>query len=141
MSDAIAFLLILPSLVLGVVVLDAAGTLGTARYRTSTFADAAAAHAADTLAHSPTATSSTEPSARARWNEVVATVEQSGLAATAGVCNQTNAAFEISLISQPRPSGDPDKPPSVAAVVNCPVELGRLLKTNRVIAASVEPVS
>lgn len=138
MSDAIAFLLILPSLVLGVVVLDAAGTLGTARYRTSTFADAAAAHAADTLAHSPTP--STEPSARARWNEVVASLEQSGLAATAGVCNQTNAAFDISLFSQPRPAGDTGKPPSVAAVVSCPVELGRLLKTNRVVAASVEPV-
>ena len=138
MSDAIAFLLILPSLILGVVVLDAAGTLGTARYRTSTFADAAAAHAADTLARSPT--TSTEPSARVRWNEVVATVKQSGLAATAGVCDQTNAAFDISLISQPRPSGNPDNLPSVAAVVSCPVELGRLLKTNRVVAASVEPV-
>lgn len=138
MSDAIAFLLILPSLVLGVVVLDAAGTLGTARYRTSTFADAAAAHAADTLAQSPTP--STEPSALARWDEAVDTLEQSGLAATAGVCNQTDAAFEVSLISQPRPSGDPDGSPSVAAVVSCPVELGRLLKTNRVIAASVEPV-
>ncbi|MCY3577976.1 MAG: hypothetical protein OXH53_11740 [bacterium] len=138
MSDAIAFLLILPSLVLGVVVLDAAGTLGTARYRTSTLADAAAAHAADTLAHSPTA--ATEPSDRARWDEAVATVEQSGLAATAGVCNQTNAAFDVSLISQPRPSSDPDSPPSVAAAVSCPVELGRLFKTNRIVAASVEPV-
>ena len=138
MSDAIAFLLILPSLVLGFVVLDAAGTLGTARYRTSTFVDAATAHAADTLAHSPTAT--TEPSARVRWNETVATVEQSGLAATAGVCDQTNAAFDISLISQPRLSGNPDNLPSVAAVVSCPVELGRLLKINRVVAASVEPV-
>ncbi|MDE0117751.1 MAG: hypothetical protein OXT07_14195 [bacterium] len=138
MSDAIAFLLILPSLVLGVVVLDAAGTLGTARYRAATFADAAAAQAADTLARSPAA--GTEPSARARWSEVLASVEQSGLAATAGVCNQTDAAFKISLISQPRPSGDPDKPPSVAAVVSCPVELGRLFKINRIVAASVEPV-
>lgn len=138
MSDAIAFLLILPSLVLGVVVLDAAGTLGAARYRASTFSDAAAAHAADTLAHSPA--DSTEPSARSRWSEVVATVEQSGLAATAGVCNQTDAVFDVSLISQPRPIGDPHGSPSVAAVVSCPVELGRLFKTNRVVAASVESV-
>ena len=139
MSDAIAFLLILPSLVLGVVVLDAAGTLGTARYRASTFAEAAAVHAADTLVHSPTA--GTDPSTRARWDEVVEVVEQSGLAATAGVCDQTSAAFDISLISQPRPLSDPNKPPSVAAVATCPVELGRLFKTNRVVAASVEPLS
>ena len=135
MSDAIAFLLILPSLVLGVVVLDAAGTLGTARYRTSTFTEAAAVHAADILAHSPTA-----GTARTRWDEVVDTLEQSGLAATAGVCDQTNTAFDISLISQPRPLGDPGKSPSVAAVATCPVELGRLFKVNRVVAASVEPV-
>lgn len=139
MSDAIAFLLILPSLVLGVVVLDAAGTLGTARYRTSTFAEAAVVHAADTLAHSPTA--GTNPSTWTRWAEAVDTVEQSGLAATAGVCDQSNPEFDISLISQPRPSSDPGKPPSVAAVAICPVELGRLFKTNRVVATSVEPVS
>ncbi|WP_419928729.1 hypothetical protein [Candidatus Poriferisocius sp.] len=138
MSDAIAFLLILPSLVLGIVLLDAAGTLGTARYRTSTFAEAAAVHAADTLARSPAA--GAEPSARSRWNEVVATVEQSGVAATAGVCNQTDTAFNISLISQPRPSGSAGTLPSVASVVNCPIELGGLFKTNTVIATSVEPV-
>lgn len=139
MSDAVAFLLILPSLVLGVVVLDAAGTLGAARYRTSTLAEAAAVYAADTLAYSPTA--GTEPSARARWDEAAATVEQSGLAATAGVCNQTDPAFDISLISQPRPSGGSDETPSVAAVISCPVELGRLFKTNLVVATSVEPTS
>ena len=138
MSDAIAFLLILPSLVLGVAVLDAAGTLGTAGYRTSTFAEAAAVHASDTLAHSPAA--GTEPSARPRWDEVTATVEQSGLAATAGACNQTDAAFTVSLISQPRPPHSPSASPSVAAVVSCPVELGRLLKTSRIVATSVEPV-
>ena len=97
MSDAIAFLLILPTLVLGMVVLDAAGTLGAAGYRASTFAEAAAVHSADTLAHSPSP--GAEPSARARWDEVAATVEQSGLAATAGVCNQTDAKFNVSLIS------------------------------------------
>ncbi len=138
MSDAIAFLLILPALVLGIVVLDAAGTLGTARYRTAAFTEAAAVHAADTLGEATGTTA--EPSARARWNEVAATVEQSGLAATAGVCNQTDAAFEVSLISQPRPSQSPGAMPSVAAVVSCPVELGRLLKTERVLAASIEPV-
>ena len=138
MSDAISFLLILPALVLGVVVLDAAGTLGTAGYRTSTFAEAAAVHASDTLAHSPAV--ATDPSARARWDEVTATVEQSGLAATAGVCNQTDAAFDVSLISQPRPPRNPGASPSVAAVVNCPVELGWLLKTDRIVTVSVEPV-
>jgi hypothetical protein len=137
-SDAIAFLLILPALVLGIVVLNAAGTLGTARYRTSAFTEAAAVHAADTLAESRGTTA--EPSARARWNEVAATVEQSGLAATAGVCNQTDAAFEISLISQPRPSQSLGATPSVASVVSCPVELGRLFKTERVIAMGIEPV-
>ena len=67
-------------------------------------------------------------------------VEQSGLAATAGVCNQTDAAFEVSLISQPRLSRSPGATPSVAAVVSCPVELGRLFKTERVIAMGIEPV-
>ena len=138
MSDAIAFLLILPALVLGIVVLDAAGTLGTARYRTSAFTEAAAVHAADTLAEARGTTA--EPSARARWNEVAATVEQSGLAATAGVCNQTDAAFKVSLISQPRPSRSLGATPSVAAVVSCPVELGRLFKTERVTAMGIEPV-
>ena len=138
MSDAIAFLLILPALVLGIVVLDAAGTLGTARYRTSAFTEAAAVYAADTLGEATGTTA--EPSARARWSEVAATVEHSGLAATAGVCNQTDAGFEVSLISQPRPSQSLGAKPSVAAVVSCPVELGRLLKTERVIAMGIEPV-
>ncbi|MCQ3809023.1 MAG: hypothetical protein KTV68_00555 [Acidimicrobiia bacterium] len=138
MSDAIAFLLILPALILGLAVLNAAGTLGTASYRASTFAEAAAVHAANTLVESPTA--GAEPSARARWGEVNATVEQSGRAATAGVCNQTDAAFNITLISQPLPPHDPSGSPSVAVVVNCPVSLGGLLKTNQVVAASVEPV-
>lgn len=138
MSDAIAFLLILPSLALGVVVLDAAGTLGTARYRTSTFAEAAVVHAADTLAQSPS--NGTQPSDRARWAEVAAAVEQSGLASTAGVCNQTDTGFSVRLISQPQPVSSPGTPPSAAVVLSCPVELGLLLKTNRVVAASVEPV-
>ena len=138
MNDAVAFLLILPALVLGIVVLDAAGTLGTARYRTSAFTEAAAVHAAETLAEA--SGTAAAPSARARWNEAAATVEQSGLAATAGVCNQTDTAFEVSLISQPRPSHSPGAPPSVAAVVSCPVELGRLLKTERVMAVGIEPV-
>ncbi len=138
MSDAIAFLLILPALVLGIVVLDAAGTLGTARYRTAAFTEAAAVHAADTLAEADGTTA--EPSARDRWDEVMAAVEQSGLAATAGVCNQTDALFEVSLVSQPRPSRSPGTTPSVAAVVSCPVELGLLLKTERVMAVGIEPV-
>ena len=136
MNEAIAFLLILPALVLGVVVLDAAGTLGSASYRTSTFAEAAAVHAAETLAGSPGIDA--EPSAGARWAEVVAAMEQSGLAATVGVCNQTDAAFAVTLISQSRPAHDPNSSPSVAAVVSCPVELSLLLKTNRIVAASVE---
>ena len=135
MSDAIAFLLILPSLALGVVVLDAAGTLGTARYRTSAFTETAAVYAAHTLADAP---AGTEPSARARWSEAATTVEQSGLAAAAGVCNQTDAAFDVSLFSQPPHNSGVS--PSVAAVMSCPVELGRLLKTNRVVAVSVESV-
>ncbi|MDE0581177.1 MAG: hypothetical protein F4124_12630 [Acidimicrobiia bacterium] len=137
MSDAIAFLLILPALVLGIVVLDAAGTLGTARYRTSTFAEAAAQHAADALASSP---GETEPSARNRWGEMVATIEQSGLAATAGVCDQADAVFNISLVSQPSPARNPGASPSVATVVSCPVPLGGLLATNRVVATNVESV-
>ncbi len=138
MSDAIAFLLILPAMVLSIVVLDAAGTLGAARFRTSAFTEAAAVHAADTLAEAHGTTA--EPSARARWDEVAATVEQSGLAATAGACNQTDALFEVSLVSQPRPSSSPGATPSVAAVVSCPVELGRLLKTERVVAVGIEPI-
>lgn len=138
MSDAISFLLILPALVLGVILLDAAGTLGTARHRTSTFAETAAAHAADTLAHSPAA--GIEPSTRTRWEEVADTVEQSGLAATAGVCDQTDAAFNVSLVSQPTPPWNPGVPPSVAAVVSCPISLGSLLTTTRVVVASVESV-
>lgn len=137
MSDAIAFLLILPALVLGMVALDAAGTLGTARYRTSTFAETATQHAADTLAASP---GGTEPSARDRWGETTATVEQAGLAATAGVCNQSDTAFSISLISQPTPAHNLGASPSVATVVSCPVSLGGLLSTSRVVAASVESV-
>lgn len=138
MSDAVAFLLILPALVLGIVVLNAAGTLGAARYRTSAFTEAAAVLAADTLAEAGGTTA--EPSARARWNEVAATVEQSGLAATVGVCNQADPAFKISLISQHRSSLSPSAMPSVAAVVSCPVELGRLLKAKRIMAAGIELV-
>lgn len=138
MSDAISFLLILPALVLGVAVLDAAGTLGTARYRTSTYAEAAAALAAETLTNSPGPGS--DPSARTRWDEVAAAVEQSGLAASAGVCDQANAAFNIDLVSQPRTQGGLSASPSVAVVVSCPVELGRLLTTTRIVVASVEPV-
>ena len=138
MSDAISFLLILPALVLGVAVLDAAGALGTARYRTSTFAEAATTHAADALADSPPA--GADPSARARWDEATTTVKQSGLAATAGVCDQNGAGFEVSLLSQPRVPGVPDSSPSVAAVVSCPVELGQLLNINRVVAVGVESV-
>ena len=123
---------------LGVAVLDAAGTLGTARYRTSTFAEAAAVHAADALAEPPP--TGGDPSARARWDEVSTTVKQSGLAATAGVCNQTEAGFETSLLSQPRSPRFPSSPPSVAAVVSCPVELGRLFRVNRILAMGVEPV-
>lgn len=137
MSDAIAFLLILPALVLGMVVLDAAGTLGTAKYRTSTFAETAVQHAADSLAASP---SGIEPSARRRWGEMVATVEQFGLAATAGVCDQTDDAFNVSLVSQPNPARNPGTSPSVATVVSCPTPLGGLLATNRVVAISVESV-
>ncbi len=136
MNDAIAFLLILPALVLGMVLLDAAGTLGTARYRTSTFAEAATQHAADTLA-SP---GGTDPSAHGRWVEMVATIEQSGLAATAGVCNQADTAFNIRLISQPAPAHSSGASPTVATVVSCPVSLGSLLSITRVVAASVETV-
>lgn len=138
MSDAISFLLILPALVLGMAVLDAAGTLGAARYRTSTLAEAIAVHAAETLADSPPA--GADPSARSRWDEVNTIVKQSGLAATAGVCNQTDGSFEVSLLSQPRASQPPDSPSSVAVVVSCPVELSQLLQTNRIVSVSVESV-
>ena len=133
MSDAIAFLLILPSLVLGVVVLDAAGTLGVARYRTSVFTETAAVSAAEALASAPDPDS--ELSDWPRWGESVSAVEQFGRAATAGVCNQTDAAFAASLM----PNGS-DSSPSVAVVVICPVELGRLFVTERVVAARIEPV-
>lgn len=136
MSDAIAFLLILPALLLGIVVLDAAGTLGTARYRTSVFAEAAAVYAADTLA----GTTTTEPSEHARWGEVEAAVEQAGVAATAGVCDQGDGGFDVGLISQGRPANDPDGSPSVAAIVSCPVELGRLLAIERVVGMGIEAV-
>ena len=138
MSDAISFLLILPALVLGMAVLDAAGSLGAAGYRTSTLAEAAAVHAADVLADSFPA--GADPSARARWEEVATTVKQSGLAATAGICNQTDASFEVELLSLPRASLHPGSPPSVAAVVNCPVKLSPLFEINRIVAFSVEPV-
>ena len=72
--------------------------------------------------------------------EVAATVEESGLATTAGVCNQTDPEFSVNLLSQPRPVSSPSTSPSVAVVVSCPVELGRLFNVNRVVAASVEPV-
>lgn len=138
MSDAISFLLILPALVLGVAVLDAAGTLGTARYRSSTYAEAAAVQAADALAGSPSAAA--DPSARARWDEATTAVKRSGLAATAGICKQNDAGFEVSLLSQPRVSSIPNSLPSVAAVVSCPVELSQLLKINRIVAVGVESV-
>ncbi len=138
MSDAIAFLLILPVMVLGLVVLNAAGTLGAANHRTSTFAETAAAYAADALTDSTA--SGAEPSARPRWREVVATVEQSGRAATAGVCDQTDAGFRISLVSQPPSSHRPGAGASVAAVAECPVDLGKLLVIDRVVAVAVEPV-
>ena len=138
MSDAISFLLILPALVRGMAVLDAAGTLGTAGYRTSTLAEAVAAHAADTLANSPPA--GANPSARARWDEVATTAKQAGLAATAGVCNQTDASFNVNLLSQPRASHSPNSSPSVVAMINCPVELGQLFKINQIVAVSVESV-
>ncbi len=138
MSDAISFLLILPALVLGVAVLDAAGTLGTARYRNSTFAEAAAVHAAATLAGAPPP--GADPSARSRWDEAAATAKQSGLAATAGVCRQTGPGFAASLLSQPRASRPAGSLPSVAAVVVCPVELGRLFKIRQITAVGIEPV-
>lgn len=138
MSDAISFLLILPALVLGVAVLDAAGTLGTARYRTSTYTEAASALAAETLSRSPGPGS--DPSARTRWDEAAAAVQDSGLAATAGVCNQTDDAFNISLVSQSQAQGNLSASPSVAVVVSCPVELSRLLSTTRIVVAGVAPV-
>ena len=138
MSDAISFLLILPSLILGVAVLDAAGTLGAASYRASTLAEAAAVHAADALAESPPA--SADPSDRARWDEVSTTVQQHGLAATARVCNQTEAGYETSLLSQPRSALTPDSSPSVAAIVSCPVDLSRLFRVDRIVAMGIEPV-
>ncbi|WP_419919400.1 hypothetical protein [Candidatus Poriferisocius sp.] len=138
MSDAIAFLLVLPVMVLGLVVLNAAGTLGAANYRTSIFAETAAVYAADALAGSNA--SHLQPSARPRWSEVVATVEQSGLAATAGVCNQTGTGFNVSVVSQPRASDRSGDLASVAVVAGCPVELGNLLVTGRAVAVAVEPV-
>ncbi|MCY4273199.1 MAG: hypothetical protein OXF00_11205 [bacterium] len=138
MSDAIAFLLILPALLLGVAVLDAAGTLGTARYRTSTFAEAAAANAAAALADS--APVGADPSARSRWDEASAVVKQSGLAATAGVCGQADPGFDVRLLSQPRNSGVAGAPPSAAVVVICPVDLGPLLTTKQTAAVGIEPV-
>lgn len=136
MSDAISFLLILPVLVLGVAVLDAAGTLGTAHYRTSTFTEAAATSAADALTQSPPAPAT--PLGRARWPEVASAVERTGLAATVGVCDQTDPAFDISLI--PQSLNAPGQSQSVAAVVSCPVRLSRLFTTDRVVAVGVEPV-
>ncbi len=138
MSDAIAFLLILPVLVLGVAVLDAAGTLGTAAHRTSVYAEAAAVRAAHTLSRSPA--SGGAPSDRARWSEAASAAEQGGLAATSGVCDQGDADFDIGLVSQPRSGGNSGSSPSVAVVVSCPVELGRLLIANRIVATGVEPL-
>ena len=138
MSDVISFLLILPALVLGVAVLDSAGTTGMARYRTAVFAEAAAVQAADTLAKSPPA--SADPEDRARWNEVAAAVKQAGIAATAGICNQTDADFEVSLRSQPRDPRVPNSSPSVGAIVSCPVELGKLFKIDRIVSVGIEPV-
>ena len=136
MSDAIAFLLILPALVLGIVVLDAAGTLGTARYRTSAFSEAAAVHAAGVLGDFD----GVEPSDHPRWEEVSDTVEQFGVGATAGVCDQTDGGFGVEVVSQPRPAGDPDGSASVGVVVGCSVELGGLLVIERVVGVGIEGV-
>lgn len=134
MSDAIAFLLILPALVLGIVVLDAAGTLGTARYRTSAFSEAAAVQAADVLGDYDGA----EPSDHPRWGEVVDSVGQAGVVATAGVCDQTGQGFAVEVISQGPPSGGGSS--SVGVVVGCPVELGGLLVIQRVTGVGIEGV-
>ena len=136
MSDAIAFLLILPALVLGIVVLDAAGTLGTARYRTSAFTEAAVVHAAEVLGDG----GGVEPSEHARWGEVVDSVGQAGVGATAGVCDQTDGGFEVEVISQGRLAGDPDGSASVGVVVGCPVEVGGLLVIERVVGVGIEGV-
>ena len=136
MSDAIAFLLILPALVLGIVVLDAAGTLGTARYRTSAFSEAAAVQAADVLGDYDGA----EPSDHPRWREVVDSVGQAGVGATAGVCDQVGQGFDVEVFSLPRPAGDPDGSASVGVVVGCPVELGGLLVVERVVGVGIEGV-
>ncbi len=137
MSDTIAFLLILPVLVLGIGVLDAAGTLGAAEYRAAVFTEAAGDYAVGTLADPGSPNSN--PQDRSRWDEAVATVEQSGLGATAGVCNQTDPAFRVGLFSQPRLPGGPTSP-SVAVLVSCPVELSSLLATDRVVAATIRTV-
>ena len=138
MSEALGFLLVLPVLVLGIAVLDAAGSLGTARHRTAVFAEAAATQASDALAQLPA--SPVPPSDRDRWDEVAATVEQAGRVATAGVCDQTDGAFHVGLISQPPAAGDDQSSPTVAAVVTCPVALGRGLVVDRVVATTIVPV-
>ncbi len=131
MSEALGFLLILPTIVLAVVVLDAAGTLGTAKYRSTTFAENVASLSAEVISRS-------EPSAgtaatRARWAEMSHMVEQSGLAATAGVCKQTDPRFRVGLLAQ----GQHPNTQQVAVVVSCPVELGRLFTSNHVLTASL----
>ena len=135
MSDAIAFLLILPALVLGIVVLDAAGTLGTARYRTSAFSEAAAVQAADALGDHDGA----EPSDHPRWEEVSAAVEEFGVGAMAGVCDQTDEGFDVRVVSHGPTSGGGGSS-SVAVVVGCPVELGGLLVIERVTGVGIEGV-
>ncbi|MCY4164333.1 MAG: hypothetical protein OXE93_09020 [bacterium] len=134
MSDAVAFLLILPAMVLAMVVLDAAGTLGIARHRSATFVEMAAVQSAEVLSRSATAAG--PASSRSRWAEASAATEQAGRAATAGVCNQTDSNFGVSLVSHEPNAGSFE----VAAVVSCPVELGRLWLNNRVVTASVAPL-
>ncbi|MXW42373.1 MAG: hypothetical protein F4138_04435 [Acidimicrobiia bacterium] len=134
MSDAIAFLLILPAMMLAVVVLDAAGTLGAARHSSVTFAEIAVHQAADTLRRSDPFTGSA--SARSRWDEVSATVKQAGWGATAGVCDQTAVDFQVAVVPQTTSNANHE----VAVVVRCPVTLGPLWATDHVVAASIAPL-
>ena len=126
MSDAVVLLMILPGLLLAIIMADAAGDRGAASYRASTFAVAAADHAADQIGDDPDNTS--------LWDQTADAVEDYGLISTWGNCLQTDPRFKIGLYRQPEAPAAPD---TAAVLVVCPVTSSSNLADDTVTALAV----
>lgn len=129
MSDAVALLMILPGLLMGIILADAAGDRGAANYRAAAYAVAAADHAANQIAADPANT--------ALWRQTARAVEANGRLSTWGDCVQGDPRYSIALHRQPEP---PAPPTSVAVLVVCPIHTSAVLADSTVTALSVRRI-